>query len=84
MAQINVDLRHPVTDEPVTAIVDYIMVNGEQLYAVEDGVEKFRAVMIPEVKWVEYFDQNGNKLDISLKMASSWDEIIVDQLMELI
>lgn len=80
MSQLLVALRHPETDEPVWATVNYITVKGEQLYAIQEGVEKFRTVYIPEVTTVEYMDDNNNKLDVSLSTASAWDDEIISQL----
>ncbi len=80
MSQIIVPLKHPVTDEPVFAYVDYKMVRGEKLYAIQDGIEKFRSCEVPEVVSVYYIDDNNEKLNVSLKLASTWDDEIISQL----
>lgn len=80
MSQLLVALRYPETDEPVWATVEYKTVKAEQLYAIQEGVEKFRTVYIPEVTSVEYRDDNENVLELSFKESSVFDDEIVSQL----
>lgn len=80
MSQLLVALKHPKTDEPLWATVEYKTVKGEQLYALQEGVEKFRTAYIPEVISVEYKDDNENVLELSFKESSVFDDEIVSQL----